>query len=91
MKCSHIDDLGQYDCILIVTDRCDYDYRRIVGDAQFDRGHKERDQRNRVSQVSQVLEADLIWLFGMFLFLSLLVAAVCLSDRHRRFKRLLPL
>jgi UDP-N-acetyl-D-glucosamine dehydrogenase len=35
MKCSNLDDLGQYDCVLIVTDHSDYDYRRIVGEAQF--------------------------------------------------------
>jgi len=35
MKCSKLDDLGQYDCVLIVTDHSDYDYRRIVGEAQL--------------------------------------------------------
>ena len=35
MKCSNLDDLGQYDCVLIVTDHSDYDYRRIVGEAQL--------------------------------------------------------
>ena len=35
MKCSNLDDLGQYDCVLIVTDHSDYDYRHIVGEAQL--------------------------------------------------------
>src|ERR1700689_1728524 len=35
MKCSPLDDLGQYDCVLIVTDHSDYDYKKIVGEAQL--------------------------------------------------------
>jgi len=35
MKCSDLKDLGQYDCVLIVTDHSDYDYRQIVQDAQL--------------------------------------------------------
>jgi len=35
MKGSNLDDLGQYDCVLIVTDHSDYDYRRIVAEAQL--------------------------------------------------------
>src|SRR6266446_10100492 len=35
MKCASLDDLGQYDCVLIVTDHSDYDYRRIVQEAQL--------------------------------------------------------
>jgi UDP-N-acetyl-D-glucosamine dehydrogenase len=35
MKCSNLDDLGQYECVLIVTDHSDYDYRRIVAEAQL--------------------------------------------------------
>ena len=30
MKCATLDNLGHYDCVLIVTDHSDYDYRRIV-------------------------------------------------------------
>jgi UDP-N-acetyl-D-glucosamine dehydrogenase len=30
MKCAALDNLGQYDCVLIVTDHSDYDYRKIV-------------------------------------------------------------
>jgi UDP-N-acetyl-D-glucosamine dehydrogenase len=30
MKCSPLDNLEQYDCVLIVTDHSDYDYARIV-------------------------------------------------------------
>jgi UDP-N-acetyl-D-glucosamine dehydrogenase len=35
MKCSTLDNLGQYDCVLIVTDHSDYDYKKIVNDAQL--------------------------------------------------------
>jgi len=35
MKRSEIDKLGQYDCIVIVTDHSDYDYRKIVAEAQL--------------------------------------------------------
>jgi UDP-N-acetyl-D-glucosamine dehydrogenase len=28
-------DLGQYDCVLIVTDHSDYDYRNIVHEAKL--------------------------------------------------------
>src|SRR5215469_4482883 len=35
MKCSPIENLGQYDCVLIVTDHSDYDYPRIVNEAQL--------------------------------------------------------
>jgi UDP-N-acetyl-D-glucosamine dehydrogenase len=35
MKRTELEKLGQYDCIVIVTDHSDYDYRRIVGEAQL--------------------------------------------------------
>ncbi len=35
MKRSSLDNLGQYDCVLIVTDHSDYDYPRIVREAQL--------------------------------------------------------
>jgi UDP-N-acetyl-D-glucosamine dehydrogenase len=35
MKCTPLDNLGQYDCVLIVTDHSDYDYRRIVRESQL--------------------------------------------------------
>jgi UDP-N-acetyl-D-glucosamine dehydrogenase len=35
MKRTELENLGQYDCVLIVTDHSDYDYRRIVADAQL--------------------------------------------------------
>jgi UDP-N-acetyl-D-glucosamine dehydrogenase len=35
MTCSTLDDLGQYDCVVIVTDHSDYDYRRIVEEAKL--------------------------------------------------------
>ncbi len=35
MKCSPLDNLGQYDCVLIVTDHSDYDYARIVEESQL--------------------------------------------------------
>jgi UDP-N-acetyl-D-glucosamine dehydrogenase len=35
MKCTPLDNLGQYDCVLIVTDHSDYDFGRIVCDSQL--------------------------------------------------------
>jgi len=35
MKCSSLDNLGQYDCVLIVTDHSDYDYKKIVNEAEL--------------------------------------------------------
>jgi len=35
MKCAPLNDLGQYDCALIVTDHSDYDYERIVRESNL--------------------------------------------------------
>jgi UDP-N-acetyl-D-glucosamine dehydrogenase len=35
MKCATLEKLGQYDCVLIVTDHSDYDYARIVQESQL--------------------------------------------------------
>ncbi|MBZ5521997.1 MAG: nucleotide sugar dehydrogenase [Acidobacteriia bacterium] len=35
MTCTPLDNLGKYDCILIVTDHSDYPYERIVKEAQL--------------------------------------------------------
>jgi UDP-N-acetyl-D-glucosamine dehydrogenase len=35
MKRTELERLGQYDCIVIVTDHSDYDYEKIVGEAQL--------------------------------------------------------
>ena len=35
MKRTELERLGQYDCIVIVTDHSDYDYAKIVGEAQL--------------------------------------------------------
>src|SRR5947209_9958942 len=35
MTRSSLDNLGQYDCVLIVTDHTDYDYKKIVNEAQL--------------------------------------------------------
>ena len=35
MKCAPLDNLGEYDCVLIVTDHTDYDYKKIVNDAKL--------------------------------------------------------
>ena len=35
MTCSPLENLGQYDCALIVTDHSDYDYARIVKESQL--------------------------------------------------------
>jgi UDP-N-acetyl-D-glucosamine dehydrogenase len=35
MKRSPLEKLGDYDCVVIVTDHSDYDYKQIVGEAQL--------------------------------------------------------
>lgn len=35
MKCAELTNLGQYDCVLIVTDHSDYDYKSIVQESQL--------------------------------------------------------
>jgi UDP-N-acetyl-D-glucosamine dehydrogenase len=35
MKCAELSNLGQYDCVLIVTDHSDYDYASIVREAKL--------------------------------------------------------
>jgi UDP-N-acetyl-D-glucosamine dehydrogenase len=35
MKRTQLEKLGQYDCIVIVTDHSAYDYKRIVSEAQL--------------------------------------------------------
>jgi UDP-N-acetyl-D-glucosamine dehydrogenase len=35
MTCAPLEKLGQYDCVLIVTDHSDYDYARIVQESQL--------------------------------------------------------
>ena len=35
MTCTPLDNLGQYDCVLIVTDHSDYDYEDIVNKSQL--------------------------------------------------------
>src|SRR5216683_5998543 len=35
MKCAPLDNLAQYDCVLIVTDHSDYDYERIVRESNL--------------------------------------------------------
>jgi UDP-N-acetyl-D-glucosamine dehydrogenase len=35
MKCTPLEELDQYDCVLIVTDHSDYDYQRIVKESQL--------------------------------------------------------
>src|ERR1700704_4736652 len=35
MTRSPLDNLGQYDCVLIITDHTDYDYKKIVNEAQL--------------------------------------------------------
>jgi UDP-N-acetyl-D-glucosamine dehydrogenase len=35
MRCASMGDLGEYDCVLIVTDHSDYDYARIVREAKL--------------------------------------------------------
>ena len=34
-SCTPLDNLGQYDCVLIVTNHSDYDYHKIVNEAKL--------------------------------------------------------
>ncbi len=46
MKCADLKDLGQYDCVVIVTDHSDYDYHRIVKEVEASGRYAERDARH---------------------------------------------
>jgi UDP-N-acetyl-D-glucosamine dehydrogenase len=35
MSCTPLNNLGEYDCVLIVTDHSDYDYKKIVSESQL--------------------------------------------------------
>jgi UDP-N-acetyl-D-glucosamine dehydrogenase len=35
MKCAPLENVDQYDCVVIVTDHSDYDYQRIVREAKL--------------------------------------------------------
>jgi len=35
MTCTPLDNLGQYDCVLIMTDHSDYDYKAIVNESRL--------------------------------------------------------
>ena len=35
MKCATLHNIGEYDCVLIVTDHSDYDYEKIVSESQL--------------------------------------------------------
>ena len=35
MTCAPLENLGQYECVLIVTDHSDYDYKKIVKDSKL--------------------------------------------------------
>ncbi|MFZ3263126.1 MAG: UDP binding domain-containing protein, partial [Terriglobales bacterium] len=35
MKCASLDNIADYDCVLIVTDHSDYDYKKIVSQAKL--------------------------------------------------------
>ncbi len=35
MKSTALDDLGRFDCVIIVTDHSDYDYERIVKESRL--------------------------------------------------------
>lgn len=35
MKCTPLENLAQYDCVLIVTDHTDYDYKKIVSESKL--------------------------------------------------------
>ena len=57
MTSTPLDDLGQYDAVLIVTDHTSYDYRRIVDRIADRRRHAQRHQGHRLHQNRPLLRA----------------------------------
>jgi len=49
MKCAPLENLGQYDCVLIVTDHSDYDYQRNCSGVEISGGHAQSHTRYRQS------------------------------------------
>ena len=55
MKRTELEQLGQYDCVVIVTDHSDYDYRQDRRRSPVGCRHPQRDQGHRQSQGGAVL------------------------------------
>jgi len=51
LKCAPLENLNQYDCVLIVTDHSDYDYRRIVEESQLVVDSRNATRQMRSSKV----------------------------------------
>ncbi len=49
MQCVPLEEIGEYDCVVILTDHSDYDYRKIVDEAQL-----VVDTRNATAGISSV-------------------------------------
>ena len=56
MNCAPLDNLGQYDCVLIVTDHSDYDYQRIVRESQLVVDTRNASERYRQPENRTVLK-----------------------------------
>ena len=54
-----LENLAQYDAVLIVTDHTSYDYRAIVEQSQTGDRYPERHQRHRVVEDRSLLRAML--------------------------------
>ena len=61
MKCAELKDLGQYDCVLIVTDHSDYDFARHRARGSTGGGHPQRDPGDGQSEDSALLIRTLAW------------------------------
>ena len=55
MTCTPLDNLEQYDCVLIMTDHSDYDYREIVNQSQTGGGLPQRNQGNSIRKDHSLL------------------------------------
>jgi hypothetical protein len=55
MQCVPLEGIGQYDCVVIVTDHSDYDYRTIVDEAQL-----VVDTRNATAGISSSKDRSLL-------------------------------
>ena len=56
MTCTPLENLEQYDCVLIMTDHSDYDYQDDREQVEAGGGFAQRDQGNRVGEDRSLLD-----------------------------------
>ncbi len=62
MTSTPLDNLGQYDAVLIVTDHSSYDYKAIVRAVAVGRRHSQRHKGHRRTKHRPMLRSVLDWL-----------------------------